>query len=385
MRNIFTAAALAAVALHARPADACGGLVAPAIVDTRPVQTAQTALIVVGASTTDLVLAIDVPGVEAAFGVLVPVPVEPTISDLPVSTAALSLLEERTRPVITKPAPDDEGGGGCGCASRGLGAGDVDVTTGDAVDVGPVTAQWLSGATGEDVTTWLTAEGFVLPDGAQDTIDAYVAAGMSFVAMKRSGAATGAERVGVRLTLDGDRRAYAMKMARVGAADAMTFTIFVAAAEAVGPDAPWTGLTLSDLDADLLANDTYEAAVAAAVEGAGGGGGKAFVVESVTDSDDVVAGESGDTAIDAAAADLAAVLPGGLVVTRLTTIVAPDDMDDDATFTSDVPDGDVGTRTLGAAVPSAGAAWPPRLDFLLFVALLGALRVVSISRPRRAA
>src|SRR6186713_2722912 len=63
---------------------------------------------------TDIIAQITVPQTTAAYGVLIPVPAEPTLDSEPVSAADLNLLDILTAPVITSESYDS-GGSGCGC------------------------------------------------------------------------------------------------------------------------------------------------------------------------------------------------------------------------------------------------------------------------------
>src|SRR6478609_6161627 len=59
--------------------------------------------------TTDIVVQIAVPQTSADYGVLIPVPDEPTLDSKPVSAADLNALDRATVPVISK--TESSGGG----------------------------------------------------------------------------------------------------------------------------------------------------------------------------------------------------------------------------------------------------------------------------------
>ncbi len=345
----FAAVAVVAVTATvlgpAARARACGGLLQPEAGTVA--QAGQVALLVVDRGKTGVVLTLDVPDAGNAFGVLVPVPGEPDIDPQPVSDEALTALEARTRPVV---GVRDDGGGdpgfGCGLplsGSRDFAAEDTGVLVGDRVAVGPVSAQWVSGETGAAVSDWLAQEGFVLPAGGQAIVDGYVNGGLSFLAFTRNDTASGAARVGVHFTLDGDHRAYALQMSTLGAADAMAFTIFVATDDPDGtaPDSPYAALTVAQLDAGLLHSD-YAAAVK---KGVAAVGGKAFVVETKAKAGDLF----GDGV-------LAGLVPDGHTITRMSSVAAPADLDADVTFTSKAPSDSGGAHRVRRRDRAAGVA-----------------------------
>ncbi len=364
--SLAVAAALCAAAF-ARPAVACGGVVQPPTGTVA--QKGQTSLIVVDGARTHVVLTINVPTADNAFGVLAVVPAQPVIDPNPVSTSALDLIEARTRPIIgSVPAADD--GGGCACGSGLAGADSKGIVTGELVEIGPVTAQWVSGQTGNAVADWLTDNDFELPAGGAEILQRYTDRGSSFLAFKRNATAgTGAARIGVRFTLDGDHRAYALQMATLGAAPELALTIFVATRAAVGPDAPYQAVTVDQLDDTLLKAGDYEGAVRQAVREKGG---KAFVVET-----QALASAIGTDV------ELAGIIPQELVVTRLSTIAQTRDLTDDVTFTADAPQG-VGPIVGGWLMLDGSAPPMPRLDLALW-ALSVVLARVALKKRRAAA
>lgn len=327
-------------------------------------QGGQLAILSVHEDVTDNIFVIDVPAADNAFGVLIPVPAEPVISPEPVATDAIDALESTTRPLIVVGGAAAEDSG-CGCA-RTLGGDALNdkgfVVEGEAVDIGPITAQWVSGTGGNDVAQWLADKGFVLPAGADAVLDDYTDVGMSFLAFTRNGTSAGPARVGVKFTLDGDRRVYALKMAKVGCAARMGFTVFVATASdaPVAPDAPFAQLSvraLGDTDGD------YAGAVASLVAGE-----KAFVIETF-----------GPVSNLPPAA--AALFAPGAYVTRLSTVVDPQALDADVTFTATADDEP--QAFTGLAAPARGPT-VPRLDVSLsfLLVMLGAreLRARSLKR-----
>ncbi|MET0794146.1 MAG: DUF2330 domain-containing protein, partial [Polyangiaceae bacterium] len=131
--------------------------------------------------TTDIVAQVTVPETTADYGVLIPVPGEPTLDGEPVSAADLDALDAATAPMIFDQS-HDSGGSGCGCIGAGATAGDAGgtkaadrgVTLGPEVKIGPVVAVSLTGESGDAVRAWLADNGFSLPPSDAPTFDRYV-------------------------------------------------------------------------------------------------------------------------------------------------------------------------------------------------------------------
>ncbi len=308
------------------------------------------------ASSTDIVTQIFVP-TGGNFGVLIPVPAQPTIDPNPVPAADLDALDQATRPQITVVTPSGSGGGeGCGCVPmRGVGGTasgtpiSTGVRSGPAVTVGPVTATPLTASDATALNGWLSQNGFAVSAAGQGVVDSYVGPGQWFVALTRAagsdggtgegGAPDGGVSVGVHFSVQVVHEEMELKMASLGAGSSMAFTVFVAAPSPVGPTNA-AALTLNDLDGGLLVQ-SYAQAVSAAVTG---NGGKAWVVE-------------GDYGGGVAGGALAALVdPTQTTLTRLTTIVTPDQMTYDAVFGPPGPSGVVNARIVTS--PGNAAAFP---------------------------
>src|SRR5262245_24258105 len=160
-------------------AQACGG---GGVVSTRPESIgadAQRVLIAVhddgvggGADGTDVVTQITVPATTEDYGVLLPLPSEPTLDPNPVSAAELEQLDKATAPEIGIADEDSDGGWSCGCGSASEAGGGTKgdgVRVSEPVDIGPVTAVTLAGTT-DAVNGWLDENGFVISEAAQATI-----------------------------------------------------------------------------------------------------------------------------------------------------------------------------------------------------------------------
>jgi hypothetical protein len=296
---------------------------------------AQRIFISVRGDKTDVITEVAVPATSADWGVLVPVPAQPTLDPEPVAASDIEGLDRLTAPRVSV---NDEGGGGCGCplgagsSKNGSTQGDSGVQVGPPVTIGPLAAVVLTGDNGDAVNTWLTDNGFVIPAGQASIVDTYSGAGRYFIALRRNvtAATGGASSVGVHFSLPVATRALPLRFAQLGAAPTVTFTMFIASSGVVAPSEPFTALTLTDLDANILrSSGGYAGAVREAVRTRAG---RAFVLESALTPSEIAA----------------AFLPRiqGLIdptarLTRLTTVLAAsaltDDVNFDATFSGEIP------------------------------------------------
>jgi len=283
--------------------------------------------------TTDTVVQVSVPRTSADYGVLIPVPSEPTLDNEPVSASDLDALDQQTAPHIYKRTAG--GGSGtfdCGCGSANDDDSSADgpirgVSVSSPVEIGPVTAVSLTADDADAVNGWLADNGFVIPDERLALLDQYVSAGRYFIAIRRSDSATSssASSIGIHYTLKGDHRLLSLAFARLGAAPTVSFTVFVARPSRVGPSAPFQALSLADLDADLLRADNYSGAVQSAVKAHGA---QAFVLESATYF----------TALEARAPGISThsvlrrIFDNDSTITRMSTVLAADDLTQDASF-----------------------------------------------------
>jgi hypothetical protein len=323
---------------------------------------------------TEVVVQIGVPATTADYGVLIPVPGEPTLDPQPVHANDLAALDAATAPAIIRVDESaSSSSSGCGCGSDGAvmndaskGGGRSDgVSLTEPVNIGPVSAVVLTGTDGDAVSAWLADSGFVIPEAEQSTIDAYSGEDRYFIAVRRSdSAAPGSpSSIGLHYSLAGDHRMVSLGFARLGAASSVAFTLFLSVPGTVGATAPFETLSLDDLDASLLRRGAYRSAVAAAVAEQGS---RAFVLESANVSASLSA---------QVPAKMAGLLAPGSTLTRLSTVVAADALSDDATFTTPYVGPVPGERHVSLTVSRAYAGFGTALA----IALLGALR----RRPRR--
>lgn len=269
--------------------------------------------------TTDIVAQISVPETTADYGVLIPVPSEPTLDRQPIAASDLAKLDDATQPEILVDTGGSSSGCGCGAAGDSKGAPTRGVTAGPPVEIGPVVAVSLTGDSDEAIRAWLADNGFLLPADASATLASYVGGGNYFIAIRRSdSAATFApSSIGIHYSLMGDHRKLSLAFTRIGAAATMAYTVFLGATAAVGPTAPFAALTLNDLESAALRRGDYKGAVQSAVSARGS---KAFVLESATAASGVVPTE------------LARLFDPGAVLTRATTVVSREQLTEDVVF-----------------------------------------------------
>ncbi|MBI4820520.1 MAG: DUF2330 domain-containing protein [Deltaproteobacteria bacterium] len=374
MRSILAPITLTFLAALTPPrAEACGGLVQP------PEGTVgidvQRAFFVVGAESTRIVLQIVVPQSPNDYGVIVPVPAQPTLDEDVVEAAAFDELDRATAPQVVVADSEREAASGCGCgAEKSDGAlqnqsPDSGVTIGQQLDIGPVSAVTLTATTGESVRAWLSQNGFVLPLDAQPIVDSYSGPGKWFVAFKRASATPStASTVGIRMSAPGDHRSFAIRMASIGARPEVAITVFVGSPEPSGPGLPWDALTLEDLDPGELTFGTYRNAVRAAVYARSG---QAFVIEGVFARAELPSNQ------------LTRML-GSARLTRLTTVLSSGDMTTDVSFTGPVPANVPRRITVGGAAGGPAGASPSKVfEWGMLCGLARIARRLAKSTSRR--
>jgi hypothetical protein len=353
MRLLFLAFAL--VSMTAGRVRACGG----GLVTTRESAgvgaNVQRVFLAPSASATTVITQVAVPATTDDYGVLIPLPAQPTLDPRPVPSADFDALDAATAPAIVHAGTSSSSGGfglGCGGGASKAGSPGSRVTASPPVEIGPVTAVTLTADDGSAVNDWLAANGFVLPADGRPLVDTYAGPGRFFVAIKRSSRASdGApSSVGVRFTVPGDQRTLPLRFARLGAADRVAFTVFVAADVPAGPEAPFAAMTLDQLSPTIAAR-SYPDAVALAVSQHQG---RAFVVESVR-------GRPALPASNALLEGLSAPL-----VTRLSTIIDRAALNTDASLAGPAPTIVPDSLTVPAQAAAGVAA------LLALAALVGA-------------
>jgi len=264
-----------------RAARACGG----GLVTTQSGSVgadAQRIIISARDNMTDVITQIGVPTTSADYGVLLPLPSEPTLDSAPVSSVDIDRLEMQTAPRIIQQANNGSDLPGCGCGASDKGGANTGAEPGvrvsQPVTIGPVVAVTLTADTGDAINGWLSDNGFAIPPADQAIVGDYAGPGRYFIAIRRSDTATtgGPSSVGVHFTLAGEQRGLPLRFARLGAAPTVAFTVFVAAYTVAAPADPFAALTIDDLDRGTLNTTGYADAVSKAV---GAHGNHAFVLE----------------------------------------------------------------------------------------------------------
>ena len=312
-----------------RAARACGGGVVTKAQAGTIGSDAQRILISVRGNMTDVITQIAVPATTADYGVLLPLPSAPALDSKAVASAELDALYEWTAPKVIQPAEsDDDGLLSCGCpvksgSDSAGGANPRGVQVSQPVTIGPVTAVTLTADTGDAINAWLGDNGFVIPAASQSIVDAYAGPGRYFIAIRRSDTAAtgGPTSVGVHFTMAGDERGLPLRFARIGAGEAVGFTVVVAADGPMGPSAPFAALTLNDLDRGVVRTSGYAPALSSAI---GQRANRAFVIEGSWPGSALAAG--------AGFPSLRPFFSSDQTVTRLSAILPASTLDTDVVF-----------------------------------------------------
>ena len=176
----------------------------------------------------------------------------------------------------------------------------------------------------------------------------------------------------MHFSLPGDQRGFPLRMARLGAGTETSLTVFVASELGVAPAAPYKGFTLYNLPLVTGSSDaeiklSYEKAIREAVAFRGG---KGFLIEGLYPSGVALAN----------APKLAGLTDPNTTLTRLTSIIATDKLDEDVAFTAPAP-ADVPTESeLDAEYDTAPQG--TKHAFFIFGMLVPALFGLSRRRVR---
>jgi len=170
-------------------------------------------------------------GNPAEFAWVMPLPTTPTNVVSHETASLFDELNEETRPRFFFYT----GGGGCAC---GLAAGDMSVPGVVDVEAGGRAGvfEWVSlTSTGSDaLLTWLNDNGYVVPEAADDILDAYIQEGMHFLAL-RVAEPDQVETDGdieippIQFTCQTSQRFYPMAISQISAADETEVLIYILA------------------------------------------------------------------------------------------------------------------------------------------------------------
>ncbi len=341
MRTPVLFAALAADLLL-RSGDAAACAAAPVSTSGEIGAGAQRIIIATREGATEVVVEMTVPQTIADYGVLIPVPVRPTLDPVPVDSDDIDQVDQATRPQIYDGSGSSSGGGiGCGSASDRGGLNDLGVEVIQKVDIGPLEVVVLTATAASDLTRWLTSNGFKIPNGKEQVLTRYTGVGNYFIAARRNdhSAAGSASRIGVHFTLPGTQLTIPLPATQLGSGGFLGVTLFVATDGGVGSMTPYAPLTLNDLDEELLSSD-YRGAVQAAVTSRAG---LAFVVEGIYPNG----------AANILPNRLAAFTSPGATLTRMSTVAEPSSFTTDLTVAvAGAPAEAPSSRTVGEPAES---------------------------------
>lgn len=210
-------------------------------------------------------------GAPESFGWLLPIKgqVEVGLS----SDALFDAFGQVTAPKIFKPTICPNSCGSDGGGSGGTGSnGGVDVIAHESV--GPFDTVQIASNDPNALYDWLTANGFPVPAGVKPVLDAYVAEGFGFLALKLlPGAGTEAIQP-VRVTMPGAAPSFPMRLLQAGTGDLTQVTLWIVGDGKWLPDGPEiVKITDADLTWDsAFAKSDYEAVRAAKLAATGGEG-----------------------------------------------------------------------------------------------------------------
>ncbi len=199
--SVTLALALVHALTHAAPAHACGGMIFPDHSERVGGMSEQELFVAFTPDSTVLLASAGYKGTTGSPAFILPLPAEPTMVTQ-ADPGVLIALDELSAPSVSISQPSDDSGGGlCGRALKDGGGdlgnggdrGDADIMVlqrGSTADYDYVV---VGGDTGEDITTWLTTAGYVLPADYGAALTPYVDAGnFIFAAKVKSSAADGA-------------------------------------------------------------------------------------------------------------------------------------------------------------------------------------------------
>lgn len=333
---------------------ACGGF----FCSTGPVdQSAERILFEVHEDgSTTAVVEVKFNGDPGDFSWIVPVPEVPVVEVVP--SLVLDVLDQRAAPRIVPPPlsyescdddtrPQSYSGYGCtdaaapsasdGGAALGAGGGEDDGVDVVALPrVGPYDdVVVVSSDDPNALVDWLNAEGYVITDAMRPVVEAYVAEGQKFLAVKLAPDAGVQDIAPIKFTCPSETPTIPIRLTAVAAEPHMKVVVHLVGDTTFLPASFRTAtIDPDDVRVDLYSlRNNYDALLALAVEDEGG---QAFVVERAGPADDVLASirsvspsNDDETAAQAYLVDLLERRP---VLTRLSTRLSARNMTDDPTF-----------------------------------------------------
>jgi hypothetical protein len=216
-----------------RPAQACGGCFSPPRQVT--VVTDHRMAFSVSQEQTVLWDQIEYSGQPQDFAWVLPV--NPGAQVQLSNDAFFAALDALTAPVITGPAANCGGGGGGFACAGGLGGsasadtplagsgGGVQVLSQGVV--GPYDAVTLHSTDPTALSDWLVANGYDIPDAIRPVIDAYVAGGFDFIALRLAPGQGVSAMQPVRVVSPGAGLTLPLRMVAAGVGDQVGLTLYV--------------------------------------------------------------------------------------------------------------------------------------------------------------
>lgn len=322
------------------------------------------------------------------FSWIIPIPVPIDASSVQSQDATLFNALDAATPtrlettyVWTDPTAGGGGGSGSsGCGTSGdssledtgsaeLGLAEEEQSTVEVTDeavVGPFAIEVITATNVSDFSTWLTDNGYMLPEGGDAALDHYIQGGMAFLGVQLSPLATLGPIDTLTFTYPGTQPMIPIILTSIGAVEDMPITVWVAADRYHRPsNFDWMLLDTDQLRDYAVENGAldgfgYETAIQ---ELADQHGGQGFVQQWATPIDWLEA----DPLVEG-------VLPADGTITRWTARISPDEMTLDPIFVfnaQDLQTNDGVVRvTINSEPPSGGTggAW---LMLLPLVALGG--------------
>jgi hypothetical protein len=222
------------IAALAKPAQACGGCFQPPT-QSGDVITDEKMIFRVTPQATTLYDEIEYSGNPASFGWVLPIrgPVTVGLS----SDLLFKALDSATTTTIVAPQIQPCA---CGCAQSGGGFAAGNSTAGGSSwgggvtvisqqTVGPYDTVQLKSTSPTALNDWLAANGYVVPNGFQPTIAAYVSEGFDFLALKLAPGQGVAAMRPVRVTTPGAGLSLPLRMVAAGTGATVGVTLWVMA------------------------------------------------------------------------------------------------------------------------------------------------------------
>ena len=268
-----------------RPAQACGGCFAPS--DTVTAVESHRMIISLSVDRTTLWDQIQYSGDPRDFVWVLPVPTESAVVEI-ADAEFFAAIDQSTAPSVRPANPVRQfcvasGGIGCGAAAADSSAGGEppadQVTVYNQGTVGPYETATIGSDSAVALHDWLAGHGYAIPDATLPTIQYYVDRRSVFIALRlQPGQGVNAMQP-VRVRYPGYMGTFPLKMVTVGAAGALSLTLWVIADQRYGArNYATTTIDARELSWDWSSNrSSYGTVFDAAI---GRAGGRAWVVEA---------------------------------------------------------------------------------------------------------